>query len=304
MAGRVTDSHMTSTFLSNIGHTKARMAELQAQMSSGKAFMTADQNPTGAGQMLGFDAQLQEISRFKANVADSLSLLGVQDTALGDVTGSLRRVRDLVLQAANGTTDQQGRNAIASEIRQLKESIRGTLNSQYGSMYVFSGTSTSTQPYPAASNTYAGTTATMERRVAPGLQVAVNLDGPSVAGTTSGSDLTDQNIFDMLDLIAGNLISGTPSEVSEVAGDGLRAIDAHIDNVIEQRTNLGAIAGRLESTQNQLMDMEERLSASRSEIADVDMAATYMQYQAHSSMYESALAAGARIMRTSLLDFL
>ncbi len=304
MTGRVTDSQVVSAFLNNIGRTHSRMSELQQQLSSGRAFASAADDPFTAGRVVGIDAQLQEIKQYQENVSDSISVLGIEDDALDSIGSSLQRVRDLVMQAVNGTLSDDDRAVISSEVQQLKETIRSSANVRYGNSYLFGGTSTATAPFPAPGNMYVGTSALMTRRVAPGEQVTVNLDGTSIFGTTTGLLPSEMNTLDMLDQIVSDLTVGGAAGLEELRTDGLSALTAHVDNVLEQRANLGATASKLEQTQQQLADMEDRLTSSRTKLADADMAQAYMEYQSQSTMYQSALAAGARIMKTSLLDFL
>lgn len=304
MTSRVTDSQTVSAFLNNIGRTHSRMSELQQQLSSGRAFATAADDPFTAGRVVGIDAQLQEIKQFQENVTDSLGVLGVEDSALDSIGGSLQRVRDLVQQAVNGTVSDTDRTAIATEIQQLKETIRSSANVRYGNTYLFGGTNTTTAPFPAPGNMYVGTSTLMTRRVAPDQQVTVNLDGSSIFGTTTGLLPSEMSTFDMLDQIVSDLTVGGTAGIDELRTDGLNALSAHIDNVLEQRSNLGATAAKLEQTQQQLADMEDRMTSTRTKLADADMAKAYMEYQSQSTMYQSALAAGARMMKTSLLDFL
>lgn len=304
MTMRVTTSQMMSTFLQNLGRTQSRMSELQDQLSSGKAFQTAGDDPYGAARLLDIDAQIDEAQRYQQTISDSMGALSVQDGALDSIASSLQRAQELVMQATNGTLNSDDRAGIAAEITQIKESIRASANVRFGSVYLFGGTSTVTAPYPGPTNDYVGTSSLLSRRVAPGVQLTINLDGPSIFGTTSGTIPSQMSTLDMLDQIIADLNGGGSAELAELRGDALTAIDTQLRNVIEQRTNLGATTARLEQISSQMSDLEDRLSSTRTDIADADMADAYMQYQSHSTMYQSALAAGARIMNTSLLDFL
>jgi flagellar hook-associated protein 3 FlgL len=112
------------------------------------------------------------------------------------------------------------------------------------------------------------------------------------------------SMLDMVDRLVFDLTTGTPATLNELRTDGLDALDLHIDNVLQERSNTGARVNRLEVTEAQLGDLEARLTEARSNIADVDMARAYVEFESHSTMYQSALAAGSRIMQTSILDFL
>ena len=62
----------------------------------------------------------------------------------------MKRARELIVQAGNGTLDQTGLNGIAAEIEQIMEACASSMNGTYAGRYVFSGTATLTPPVPAA----------------------------------------------------------------------------------------------------------------------------------------------------------
>lgn len=304
MAIRVTQNQMSASFQGDLQHVMSTMARTQREISTGQKIQNPSDDPFGASQVIGFDAQLADVESYKANVSHALGFLNTADSALDGVGKSMQRIRDLVVQASNGTNDQAALDSIATEITQLKEAVRDSINGRFGAEYLFSGTTSGTTPYPAPGNAYAGNGTTMNRRVSPGLSIAMNMDGPSVLGTTTGALPGQMATFDLIDQIVSDIQTGSPASLSQLRNGDLAALDARFDQVLQARTTLGSTASRLETTQDQLGDLEERLMQARSNIADVDMAKTYVEFQNQQSMYKAALAAGTRIMQTSILDYI
>ena len=88
--------------------------------------------------------------------------------ALSDITNAVQRIRELVVQAANGTQTQSDMSADASEVNQLIDQIKQDANTQYNGQYIFSGAATSTAPYQAGSNdAYAGDNGRVTRVIGP-----------------------------------------------------------------------------------------------------------------------------------------
>ena len=112
----------------------------------------------------------------------------------------LQQVNSLVLQAANAATDQNARDAIANQIDQIRQSLIGLANTQYDRP-LFGGTGCGTVAYDASGN-YVGTSAPVERTIAPGVQVQVNVDGDAVFGPP-GNDLFS-TLAQISDAIHGN----------------------------------------------------------------------------------------------------
>lgn len=304
---RVTNLHMSQMFLADLNAVTNRMSTLQQQLSTQQRINKVSDDPFGAGQAIAFSGQLADISSFKRNVNDSLGFLRTAESALGNTTSTLQRVRELMVQAANGPVDQNGANSIAAEITQLKEAIRDQANSQFGGNYLFSGTGTATQPYPAPGNAYAGqvSPALIARRVEPGSNpMTIGIDGPTAFGATTGAAPTQLGLFDLMDRIVADLQSGVPADREELRTTVIDALDLQLSNVTQQRAVLGSQINRLESTESRLGDLEGRISDARSKLVDVDAAQAIIEYQGASTMYQAALAAGTKMMGTSILDFI
>lgn len=301
---RITNGAMMSQFLSDLQRTQAKLSDTQRQISTNRRVNNPSDDPWAAARELTFNGQLGDIKAYKRNVSDAINYLNTADSALSGVGSTLQRIRELVVKAANSTNDQSALNSIAKEVSQLKEALRDQANTRYGTSYLFSGTATDVQPYPPPANAYAGNNGVIQRRVSPGLQMAINLPGPAVFGTTTGAAPGQMGMFDLIDRAVADLTSGVPADREELRTLVLDAIDAQHDNVLQQRAKIGSDAARLQVTDDRLADLELRLTEARSQLIDADTAKVYLDFQSQNTMYQSALAAGARMMQTSLLDFI
>lgn len=307
MAIRVTDFQRSSDFLARIQDAYAGATKAQAQLSSGLRITTASDDPWGTGQALTLGSQLADLSQYRRTISDTRAMLDVADTALDGASSAMQRVRDLVLQGSNTMLDQPSRNAIAAEIAQLKEEIRSNMNARVGDEYLFSGTTTNTQPFPAAlGTTYQGNMESIQRRVSEGTNVTVNVDGYTAFGETTGGGGTPDlmSTLDLLDRIGTDLTSGNPADLEELRTTALDAVDARMQGMRDARGSLGAVASRLDDLDSRLSSIQSNVIEARSKIVDVDMAEAYTDFQTQSTMYQAALAASSRLMNTSLLDFL
>jgi flagellar hook-associated protein 3 FlgL len=295
---------MYRNYLADLNSAHSKLLLDSRKLSTMRELNNPHDDPFGTGQALSLESQIADIAQFKRNVSDARSMVDTAEASLGGVTSTLQRVRELMLQAGNSTNDQSALNSIAAEIQQLKETVRDAANTRYAGLYVFSGTATTTQPYPPPGNAYAGNTGQIIRRISPGLQMQINVDGPTVFGTTTGPLPSQMSMFDLLDQIVADLQSGVPANRANVATIDLDAIDMHMDSMLQQRANLGALAKRLEGTDERLVDFELQLKEAHSKIVDADLAETMVDYQSHNTAYEAALAAGSRLMQTTILDFI
>lgn len=298
MALRITQNQLSAQFTSDVNSIYTRLAKSQQQVSDGRRITKPSDDPFGTGQVMGFDTQLEDVRRYQANVSESISFLNAEDAALDTVTSALQKIREKALQAANGTNGVADRASIAAEIQQLKEVVRDGMNAQFGDTYLFGGTATNAPPYAGPGNGYGGNANTMQRRVGLGQNIDINVSGESVLGVAAPP--APGNTFDIIDQLVIDINAGNTAGIST----GTASIVAQTDLALNERTRLGATASRLETLQTRLDLTEERLVAARSEVADVDAAEAYMKFQQQQTMYQAALAAGTRIMQTSILDFI
>jgi len=294
MGIRITQNSMAGAFTKNIQDIAAKMATSQQQIGDGRRITRPSDDPFGTGQVLGFDTQLKDVSRYQANARESISQLDAADSALDGVTSAMQRIHAKALQGASDTNNANDRLAIANEVRQLKEVVREAMNAQHGEVYIFGGTATATQPYPAPGNGYVGSANTMARRIGDNQSVQVNVAGDTVMGTSPG------NALDIIDQLIADLTANNGAAVQgSIAG-----LQAATNRALDVRTQLGATSTRLELVATRLDLTEERLLAARSDVADVDAAEAYMRFTQQQTMYQAALASGTRILQTSILDFI
>lgn len=294
MAIRITQNSLARTFDTDVQSIYAKLARSQQQVSDGRRITRPSDDPFGAGQVLDFDAQLSDVRRYQANVSDSMGFMDSADSALDTVTSALQRIREKATQAANGTNGFSDMQSIATEIQQLKEVVRDGLNANHGGIFIFGGTATNAAPYPSPGNAFVGSANTMSRRVGQGQSITINVPGTAVIGPNGA------NTLDMIDQLVADIQGGNSAGIQA----GLAATINAENVALDVRTQLGATASRLEVMQSRLAQTEERLLAARTEVADVDAAEAFMEFNQHQTMYQAALAAGTRIMQTSILDFI
>ena len=155
----------------------------QEQLSSGKKINQPSDDPYGTSQAMSLNGQLSSLNDYTNNIGDGTAWTQQATTSLGNVDSMVQRVRELVVQASNGTYSQSDLNASASEVNQLIDAIKQEANASYNGQYIFSGTSTGTAPYQTGStDTYQGGTGTVNRLIGPNTTLAVNTDVSGLLG--------------------------------------------------------------------------------------------------------------------------
>jgi flagellar hook-associated protein 3 FlgL len=181
-------------------------------------------------------------------------------------------------------------------------------NATYDGRFVLGGNRTNVRPYdstatrtdPAipANDGYAGDSANQLREIGPNVTLVVNVHGDEVLGGVPGAA---GNMLGAMRDIATHLRQG---DTVKLGTDDLKAIQGQIDNLLNVQARVGAGMNRLETAQGRLQEIEESTMSMLSNTEDVDMAETLVNFSTQQAVYQSALNAGARIVQSSLLDFL
>ncbi|MGV8977957.1 MAG: flagellar hook-associated protein FlgL [Cellulomonas sp.] len=298
MIGRVTQQTVKYSTLANLQLNLSSMANMQAKMSSGKKISVPSDDPAAASDILRLRGEQRAQTQYVRNSDDGNSWLTTVDTAIQSSLSVLRRARDLTVQSGNGGLGATSRDALATEIEGVRDSLLAQANTTFLGRSVFAGTSDKgaafvTDP-TAGPYSWTGTPgAPVERRVGPITTVRVDVDGQAAFGSGAGS------VFALLDQIAGAL--RTPGTDATAF---LGQIDAHMDNMLTQVSAVGARQNQISDAQSDLLTAQLTTKTQLSGIEDIDLADTILQLQSQEVAYKGALGAAAKVLQPTLLDFL
>ncbi|WP_042355972.1 flagellar hook-associated protein FlgL [Bacillus rubiinfantis] len=299
MSNRVTQSMLNQNFLFNLNRSNKAMEKYQDQFSSGKKISKPSDDPVTAVRGMFYRSTLSEINQFKKNADDGLSWMTATDDALDEVTSVIHRVRELTVEGLNGTNDDSSLEAIASEIDQLKEHLGEIANTQMAGKYLFAGTDTKNAPYRLDPNDQEKkfinqNSEAIQVQVGQTNNVQINVNGKNIfASEEIGS------IFDVLTNITKDL-----RDPSQSQDDHLSKLDAQLDNILKERAELGARMNRMELSQTRIDDLEVSATSLLSETEDADLSKVIIDLKSQENVQRAALSAGARIIQSSLVDFL
>jgi flagellar hook-associated protein 3 FlgL len=289
---RVTHASIAKNVLANLQTNVNRLNETQQRLSSGKQINRPSDSPGGTVSSMELRSSLAQQQQYKRNADDGIAWLNVTDSALQGVDEKVTRARSLVLEGMSGGSSPASRQALAAEIRELSESIRSDANTSYLNRPVFGGTGAAAEAFPKAGG-FAGDSAQVLRTVGTNTKVAVNVDGRAVFG--DGND----SIFNVLSDIATKLESNSDALTGE-----LDRLDTRAATIRNGLSTVGARTNQLERMRQAADDMALNVSQSLSDVEDIDLPQTITELQLQQTAYQAALAAGARVVQPSLVEFL
>jgi flagellin len=227
----------------NLVGTSDQLSQSMERLSSGYRINKAADDAAGLAISQKLASQVSGLDQAQRNAQDAVSLVQTADGAMNEVQSMLQRVRDLAVQYNNGTLSSSDKAAITNEVAQLCAEInRIAGQTKFNDIALLSG----------------GGTITFQVGADDGETVSVS--ALKLFGSGSGFDI-DSAVF--------NFTGATVV---------LQSIDDAIDSISTARSTFGAVQNRLQHTLNNLATYSENLSASESQIKDVDMAAEMVNF--------------------------
>jgi flagellin len=217
----------------NLNTSQSSLATSMQRLSSGLRINSAKDDAAGLAIADRMNTQIRGITVAIRNANDGISLAQTAEGALATVTDVLQRMRELAIQAQNGSNGTGDRANLDTEFQQLRAEIDriATQTKFNGTAIVGAGAATQT------------------------FQVGAN-NGDTMTITTSAVSAP-----------AGDVTSQTTASAAVVA------IDTALDTITTSRATYGAAMSRFEFAISNLQITGENQSAARGRIMDADFAA-------------------------------
>lgn len=295
---RITTKMMLSDATSQINKNLERLKKLQTEAASGKKLQQISDNPFATEQALSFRSAIKLNQGNLRNVDLSKNWMESTDAALSQLSDLVANANTIAQQGANDTLSDSEREGLAQTTDQLINQTLELANSRHRGQYIFSGFQTDKAPFtlnagPPPSATYQGDSGEIQRQVAPGYQMTVNVTG--------GGPFPE--VFQMLSNVVTDLRDTTPGAGQRISSR-LTEIEGALNSVSASRASVGAKLSRLEDTRSRQEQVQVGLESLLSKNEDADMAETIMKLSQQELAYRTALQVNGRILQPSLLDFL
>ena len=122
--------------------TENKLSKSMERLSSGYKINRAGDNPAGMAISNKMKAQIDALDQAESNASDGESALRIADGALNEVSSILQRIRELSVQAANGTNSYSDRKSMQDEIDKLTEEVdRISADTEYNTKTLLDGSS-------------------------------------------------------------------------------------------------------------------------------------------------------------------
>lgn len=242
------NNNISSSILQkNLALSKSEVEKSIIKISSGKK-ISAVEDAANLVLAQTLEAQSRGSEVAIENSQTGMNMLQTADSGLESINENMQRIRELSLQAANGTYSDADRKAIKDEIGQLTDEInRVAKSTSFNKQALLDGSSSDMV-----------------------LQTGANADEDQ--NSLNIGDALKSAKSDDLGLISSDDIESSLNDPSDFT-NYLDTLDNAIQGVTSQRSDIGAYQNRIESNINSLYVTRENLVASQSRITDTDVAA-------------------------------
>jgi len=145
MAAVINTNYLSLVAQNNLNKSQSALGSAIERLSSGLRINSAKDDAAGQAIANRFTANVRGLTQAARNANDGISLAQTTEGALTEVNNNLQRIRELAVQAANGTNSQSDLDSIQAEITQrLDEITRVSEQTQFNGVKVLAQNNTMT----------------------------------------------------------------------------------------------------------------------------------------------------------------
>lgn len=227
----------------NLRNSRAQLDRTLERLSSGSRINHAGDDAAGLALSESLRAQIRGLSQAERNAQDGISLVQVAESAMGEISNIIIRMRELGVQASSDTIGQQERKFLDVEFQQLVEEIDRIANStEFNRVPLLNGSASSFEIQVGTGNN-------------PKLDRIKLFD----------SSHTDVNVVAL-----GINLASVADKIS--AQNSLATLDRALATVTSIRAEFGAMQNRLHSVVSNILVNKENIASANSRIRDADIA--------------------------------
>jgi flagellar hook-associated protein 3 FlgL len=288
---RITPSITYRSFLASVEKLNWQMETASRQVSSGKKLTRLADSPSGSAELLILRKQLSDIDQYRTNADTSIFFLNTADSALSSTYDLVTTIYTRGSAAANDT-NVEAREALATEIRFLRDQILSLANTETRGRSLFAGSAVTTEAFSIVGDTvtYQGNLEVNSIDVGKSLEIKQNIPGSSIFTP----------IFDAISNLLTAIDSGNSSDIQSA----LTQFAPALDGISRGRIQIGVDLSSLENVRTEHEAQELNIRERRSRVEDADLAEAITQLNQIQTALKAALSAQASVGQRNLFDYL
>jgi flagellin len=246
------------------------MSQAMERLSTGQRINSAADDAAGLAISSRMTSQINGLNMAVRNANDAISMVQTAEGAIGEIVNMLQRMRELAVQATTGTMNSTDKAAADVEFEALDaEILRVSQNTEWNGTKLLDGSLNAS----AATSFQVGANASQT--------ISVTFSDFSTDGAGSISAQTTESLITTGTLVGldnSSIGSGTVAtdlaglDITSSANAAISALDFALDKTHSHLATLGSVINRLEYAADNLANVSQNTSASRSRVLDADYA--------------------------------
>jgi flagellar hook-associated protein 3 FlgL len=306
---RIATATSFSKSIDTITDQRAKLAELQDQVSSGRRITKLSTDPTAAADAERARSSLSRMDLEKRMVDYAQSILNQADSALAGASDLMMSAKESLIQAGNATMSPSDRKAFAVQLRSVRDELLSIANRKDSAGgWIFGGQGSASAPFvDGASVTYMAVPG--EQRLNTEPSVPTSQDGKATfmdiqtPGATPG---TTRSVFDQLASAITLLedTTTTPAALKQGISDALKGAEAVLERFNLKRAEVGEYGKTIDDRRRLLEGSEVEVQDWLSSRQDLDFERAISQLANLQTTAEAAMKSYASISRMSLFNYI
>ncbi len=289
---RVTRSGFLDRMNAGLGRISAAKANAEEQALTGLRVNRPSDAPGSVREAARLHAAAADQEVWQSNASSATGVLSALDNALSDATNTLVRAQEIALAGANEPLGAEARVTMALEVQSLMESLRASMNTEFGGRYVFAGTAWDAPPFDAT-DVFVGNSDPPQVRIGTDQWVQTGLDGSAVFQGPV-------DILATLGALSAALSTDDAAGVSATIAD----LETASRTVINARSEAGTYAASAEAASDVAASMGQVLVTRLTDILVADPAEAYTRLTELRNSYTAALQVTGSSTTRTLFDYL
>lgn len=287
---------------------QSKLAQLQAQLAQGTQLVNPSDAPDKAAALQRLNSVLSAQTSYQSSVDNVKTRLDAESTALSSANNLIVSLKELAVQASNGTLGPQDRQAIAAQMQAQRDELLSLANTQDSNgNYLFSGSKVSQPAFamgPDGYPIYKGDQTRMQVKIGDQLSMALNRTGTDAFVSLNRTDGTGNTqgvgFFQSLDELIHGVQNSDPSAMQR----GLTEVDAMQQGMSLAQAKVGSEQSTLEHQTSVIDATTLNLKTTISNVQDLDYASAVTNMNQQMLSLQAAQSSFAKISQLNLFDYL
>lgn len=321
---RITNKMINNTYLNNLNSGLTDLTRLNQQVSTGRSYLKASDDPVAALKAYQVRQNLSRISLYQDNISSAQNILTDVESAYAELNSVLSSAMEQIIEGESDTSSTEDRSIISEILRQYQGEILDIANSKSSSKYVFGGSDMYTVPFSVEndilyyhgidvnSDSSSFTEETLYYDI--GLGIETDASGAVVGGSAFDIANPGYEVFGVgvdSNGITNNVYNLIGDIAEQFANNDLTNLSSYVDkleslseDVLIDYANIGQKTDFLDFLTERLKSNDYNATKQQSSLEGVDEAEAILAFNTQETAYNAALAMGSKLLQYSLLDYL